>query len=263
MKTIKPLSQLLLTFTLISAASIAIAEDKILAQVNGNNITQSQLDAFTKKNIEGKRQNPGQAALLDELINQELVIQDAKAKKVDQQTAFIRKITELKETLLINSVVNDYINAHPVEEGELKAAYENQKALLQTTEVKARHILVEKESTANELIKELKNGADFATLAKEHSTGPTGPNGGDLGWFDPRQMVPEFSKALATMKDGEFSTTPVKTQFGWHVILNEGNRTSEPPSFEELKPQIEKVFLSQQISKYIQDLRKDAKIVKH
>ena len=105
-------------------------------------------------------------------------------------------------------------------------------------EIKARHILVEAEDTAKAIIEELKGGADFVELAKEKSTGPSGPNGGDLGWFTADVMVPEFSQAAMELKPGEITLAPVKTQFGYHVILVEDRRQQTPPSFEEMKDQL-------------------------
>ena len=98
-------------------------------------------------------------------------------------------------------------------------------------EFKARHILVETQSEANSIVAELEGGANFAELAKTKSTGPSGPNGGDLGWFSPNQMVQPFSQAVAALEDGAFSKTPVQTQFGWHVILREDSREATPPTF--------------------------------
>ncbi len=238
-------------------------DEKVIAEVDGSKITESDLATFIKNNISDKRAKPDDAQLLDEIISQKLVVNDAIANNFENDPTFIAKMEELKVKLLINMVVSDYLEKNPVPDAMLKSTYEQQKSMLQTTEFKARHILVETEDKAKDLIKQLDNGADFATLAKKHSTGPTGKNGGDLGWFDPQQMVPEFSEALSTMEKGSHSSTPVKTQFGWHVILKEDVRTSEPPSFEELKPQIIKALRGKQIQDYLDGLRNKAKIVKY
>ena len=145
-------------------------------------------------------------------------------------------------------------------EDELKAAYEKVKEQAGRTEFKARHILVKDEKEAKDLIKQLDKGADFAELAKKHSTGPTGKDGGDLGWFDPKQMVPPFAEAIADMQPGSYSKKPVQTQFGWHVINLQETRKAEPPSFDEAKPQLIALVQRQKISGKIVEMRNGAKV---
>ena len=116
------------------------------------------------------------------------------------------------------------------------------------------------EDDAKAVIKELDNGAVFSDVAKAKSTGPTGPDGGDLGWFKAGQMVPPFAQALTQMQKGTYSKAPVQTQFGWHVILLEDTRKATPPKFEDVKPQLANMMRGQQINAYIQNLRKNAKV---
>ena len=120
---------------------------------------------------------------------------------------------------------------------------------------KARHILVEAQGLAEDLISELDEGANFEELAKEHSTGPSGPNGGDLGWFAPDQMVKPFSDAVANLDDGSYTETPVQTQFGWHVILREHSRDNEPPTLESVRDVIKQRVEQEKFQNYIQELR--------
>ena len=134
-------------------------------------------------------------------------------------------------------------------------AYQEQVALAPPLEFKASHILVETQSQAVSLISELEGGADFAELAKENSTGPSGPGGGDLGWFSANQMVAPFSQAVAALENGAFSKTPVQTQFGWHVILRVDSRESTPPTLESVRDVVKQRVEQDKLQKYLKDLR--------
>jgi peptidyl-prolyl cis-trans isomerase C len=127
-------------------------------------------------------------------------------------------------------------------------------------EFKARHILLENEEDAKSVIVELDEGADFATLASGRSTGPSKSVGGDLGWFEPDQMVSEFSEATAQLTDGSYSKTPVQTRFGWHVILREESRELPPPDFETVKPELEKQIQQRKIAEVIGGIREKTRI---
>ena len=128
-------------------------------------------------------------------------------------------------------------------------------------EISARHILVNEKQEAVDLIAKLKDGADFATLAQEFSTGPSGPKGGDLGYFGRGQMVPDFEVAAFDLEIGTFTAEPVQTQFGWHVIKLEDKRTQPAPSLEEMRSQIAQGLSQQALARLIEELRKDADIV--
>lgn len=156
-------------------------------------------------------------------------------------------------------------------EDELKTAYEKIKADLDArakaqgdrVEYKARHILMKDEDEAKKVIKKLDKGDDFAELAKKNSTGPTGKDGGELDWFDASQMVEPFAKAVADMKPGSYSKTPVNTEFGWHVIQLQETRKAEPPAppaFEDAKPQLTAILKRQKIGEAITKMRDDAKV---
>ena len=143
---------------------------------------------------------------------------------------------------------------------EVKKVYDDQVAKLDRLEYKARHILVKDEAEAKKIIKQLDGGKDFIELAKAHSEGPTGKNGGDLGWFDPEQMVPAFSAVVVTLKPGSYTKEPVQTQFGWHVILLEETRKMEPPSLESVKPEIVASLQREALTKYVGSLQEKAKV---
>lgn len=159
--------------------------------------------------------------------------------------------------LLAQTVANDFLEKNPATDEEMRALYDEQTELA-PREFKARHILVETEEEGIALIAELDGGADFVELAKEKSTGPSGPSGGDLGWFTPERMVPEFSNAVAALEDGAYSSSPVQSQFGWHVILREESRQSTPPPFESVGEVLKQQVEQRKLQDYISDLRGDA-----
>ncbi len=128
------------------------------------------------------------------------------------------------------------------------------------TEQHARHILVASEEDARAVITELDGGADFVELAKERSTGPSGPRGGDLGYFTSDQMVPEFSAAAQTLEPGQYTKDPVQTQFGWHVIKLEDRRESAPPSFADMEPQLRQEMTRENVETVLSELREDADV---
>jgi peptidyl-prolyl cis-trans isomerase C len=167
----------------------------------------------------------------------------------------------LKAKLLTQIAIQDYASNYQPSEEDIQKAYQEEYAEQSGIEYKARHILVKEQEEATALIEQLDGGADFAELAKNHSTGPTGKDGGDLGWFDAAQMVKPFSDALKEMEKGKFSSTPVKTQFGWHVILLEDTRETEAPSLDSVKDKIVNKLKQEALSDYMKGLRDSSKLV--
>ena len=159
--------------------------------------------------------------------------------------------------VLAQAVAQDFFDKNQATEDEIQAEYKLQMNMAPPLQFKARHILVETQAAAADLISQLQGGADFQELAKTHSTGPSGSVGGDLGWFAPDQMVKPFSDAVATMDDGDFSAEPVQTQFGWHVILREESRTNEPPTLESIHDALKQRVEQNKFQGYIEKLRAD------
>ena len=168
----------------------------------------------------------------------------------------LRARIQLQEmAMLAQAVAADFIANNQATEEEMRAIYDEQVKLAPPLEFKARHILVETQGEAVALIEQLDGGADFAELAKENSTGPSGPSGGDLGWFPPERMVVEFSQAVQALADGAYTKTPVQTQFGWHVILREDSRESTPPPFESVRDALKQNVEGQKLQDYLESLR--------
>lgn len=239
------------------------AADEPIAVVNGKPISLQTYEFFLRQlqaerpnaNLSGNRQ-----LVVNELINRELLYQDAVKKKLDKDPEVAFALEQLRMNTMIQANVGKVASGADVTDAKLKKEYDEKIATADISEYKARHILLKTEADANAVIKELNNGAVFSDVAKAKSTGPTGPEGGDLGWFKAGQMVPPFSQALATMKKGTYSKKPVQTQFGWHVILLEDTRKATPPKFEDVKPQMANMIRSQQVGSYIENLRKNAKV---
>ncbi len=158
-------------------------------------------------------------------------------------------------SILAQAVAADFVKNNAATDEEILAEYNEQIKANPPQEFKARHILVETQGEALELIAQLDGGADFAELAKEKSTGPSGPNGGDLGWFGPNQMVAPFSAAVAELEDGAYTKAPVQTQFGWHVILREDSRQSTPPTLDSVRDVVRQRVEQQKLQAYLAQLR--------
>lgn len=157
--------------------------------------------------------------------------------------------------ILAQAAAADFLDKNAATDAEIEAAYKEQIAASPPQEFKARHILVETQSEANSIVVELDSGANFAELAKTKSTGPSGPNGGDLGWFGPNQMVAPFSQAVAALEDGAYSKAPVQTQFGWHVILREDSREATAPTLESVRDMLKQRVEQGKLQDYLEGLR--------
>jgi len=252
--------------SLLVAATLPVsgfaAEDSV-AVVNGKPISLKTYEFYLRQ-LQAERPNANLAGnrqlVINELVNRELLYQDAVKKKLDKDPEVAFALEQLRMNTMIQANVGKVAGDIKITDDMLKKEYDEKIAKADISEYKARHILLKSEEDAKAVIKELDNGAVFSDVAKAKSTGPTGPDGGDLGWFKAGQMVPPFAQALTQMQKGTYSKTPVQTQFGWHVILLEDTRKATPPSFEDVKPQLANMMRGQQINAYIENLRKNAKV---
>jgi len=224
----------------------AMAENKIIAKVGNLEITEMELtiaEAELRQQFEQVPAEQRRAAILSALIDIKLLANKAIDEGVDKDDRVKSQIDFLSARALHNQFFEKNI-AESVSDEEVKARFDKEiAAAVPEQEVKARHILVKTVDEAKAIITELEGGKDFAELATEKSTGPTGPNGGDLGFFGKGQMVPEFDTAAFALGDGEFTKQPVQTQFGWHVIKREETRDRPLPTFEEAADAIRQILL--------------------
>jgi peptidyl-prolyl cis-trans isomerase C len=227
-----------------------ISNDTV-SQIVGQSMTMGQLDSPEARN-----------GIIKQLAMQLLVSQEAVKKKLDETPAVIEQINFSKQSILAKAFVQDYLKNNSVSDEMLKAEYDKIKAQMSGNEYKARHIVVDNEAEAKDIITKLKSNPKlFDKLAKEKSKDPGSKNrGGDLGWFDPHGMVPEFGAALAKLEKGKFTLEPVKTQYGYHVILLEDLRSKQPPTFDQVKPQLAKQVQDQNLKKLLDDMMSKAKI---
>jgi len=237
----------------------------VLATVNGEEITQADIDLFYQELPDQMKQIPieqVQNQILDRLIDQQLILGEAKKARLDKRPDIERKLA-YEKTKILNESYLEIVLEKEVTPERIREVYNRAIALEEKREeIKARHILVKTEAEALDIINALKRGGDFISLAKERSTGPSGKNGGDLGFFTADQMVPPFSKAAYALRKGETSDKPVQTQFGWHVIKVEDRRLAGARPFQELEPQIREQLVTKAYEKIIQQFRKTAKIEK-
>lgn len=242
-----------------TSAPTAADDSAVVAEINGTKLTEAELELYTQQRQTRRPGDPAdKRAVLEEMINLELARQKGMEMGLDDNPEVALQIQQQRRAVLAAAAIQQHIREQPISEEDLRKIYDDNVSV--DTEYKARHILVEEKETAEKLIDELEGGADFETLAKENSTGPSADSGGDLGWFSAKQMVEPFSNAVADMDKDSVSKEPVQTQFGWHVIKLEDKRESSPPDFEMLRPQIMSMVQNQRVQQYIQSLREDADI---
>lgn len=256
----------MLTLSACNASEPAksVAKDDVAATVNGTAISKARVELLLKQRS-GMGQPGGpdaRKAIIDQLAMQLIVAQEATKKGLDKSPEVMDQMELTKQSILANAFVQDYIKNTPVSDDLLKAEYDKIKAQMTGTEYKARHILVKKEAEAKDIIAKLKKDAkQFDKLAKDKSEDPGSKgNGGDLGWFDTRSMVPEFGAAVAKLEKGKFTSEPVKTQFGYHVIMLEDSRPMQVPPFDQVKPGLTQQVQQQNLKKLVDDLKAKAKI---
>jgi peptidyl-prolyl cis-trans isomerase C len=226
--------------------------------VNGVDVDSAVVDAYVESRLQkpaGQVTAEERSAVVNELQDIYLLTTQARAKEL-ADTPRVRAQIELQSRgILAQAAANDFIARNQATEEEILAEYGRQIEMAPPLQYKASHILVETQSAANDLIGELDDGADFAELAKEHSTGPSGPNGGDLGWFSPNQMVAPFSAAVEALEDGAYTSDPVQTQFGWHVIKRVESREAEPPTLDSVRDVIKQQIEQRKLQEYLGQLR--------
>jgi peptidyl-prolyl cis-trans isomerase C len=199
-------------------------------------------------------------AIRDELNTRELLVREAKKKGLDKDPDVKAQMDLTAQTALVRAYVNDWIKQNPVSDAALHKEYETIKTQIGDKEYKVRHILVEKEDEAKEIIAALQKGESFEKLAERSKDPGSKANGGDLDWNAPANFVKPFSDAMVKLDKGKFTTQPVQTQFGWHVIKLDDVRPAKVPTFEEVKPQLQQRMQAQALDAYFKELRAKANL---
>ena len=247
------------------AADDALPEG-VLASVNGRPVPSLSLENIVRQ-IEAQGAEPGQEGgppdrerILRELIDLEILTQEAEKRKLDEQPDIAAALQLQYTQTMANAYLAAIGDEMEITDEELRAEYERQTADSAENEYRASHILLESEEDARGVIAELADGAAFETLAEERSTDPSGANGGDLGWFRADAMVPEFVEAVAAMEVGDTSEAPVSSDFGFHVIRLDDRRGAALPDFEAVKPGLTNLVLRDRLAAKVEALREGADI---
>jgi peptidyl-prolyl cis-trans isomerase C len=252
-----------LTLAIALLPATALAQGKPAAKVNGVAIPQYRLDQAVQSRIsQGVPDSPQlRQGVRDALISQEVVAQQAVRDGLDKQPAVAARLELDRLSALAQAYFIEFLRKHPITDDDLRKEYERLKPQLATKEYRARHILVNTEDEAKDIIKQLKGGGNFEKLAAEKSKDPGSKGrGGDLDWSPASRYVKPFGDALVTLKKGQITDTPVKTDFGFHVIRLDDERIARLPTFEETKPTLERNLQSEMVQKEVANLRAKAKI---
>ena len=245
--------QMLSAATAVLALMAAPAFAQNLAVVNGKPVPSSRVEVL-KQQVErsGRPVTPEVLAQIkEELVAREIFMQEAKKRGLDATEDYKNQLELARQTILIRELFADFQKKNPVTDADIQAEYDKFVAANGGKEYRARHILVEKEDEAKALIADIKKGAKFEDLAKKASKDPgSGANGGDLDWAAAGSYVPEFSGAMVKLDKGQMTDTPVKSQFGFHIIRVDDVREAQLPKLEEVKPQIAQQLQQQKLSGY-------------
>ena len=245
-------------------SAAADTKEAVAATVNGTPISKKQLDQIMQQQAgQGMPDNPEtRKMVIDNLAMQIIVAQEAEKKGLDKVADVKEQLEMARLSIMANSFVRDYMKTATVTDEALKAEYDKFKATQGGNEYKARHILVGTEAEAKDIIAKIsKDPKAFEALAKSKSKDPGSKDkGGDLGWFNPHNMVPEFGNAVAKLEKGKFTTEPVKSQFGYHVIMLEDSRPLAVPSLDEVKAGMTQQLQQQNLKKMLDDMKAKAKI---
>ena len=269
-QNIRLFTALIATFALL-LAPVALAQDakakapakadapaKSDAPAKGKDLySQAYFDFMLKqRTAQGQPDSPElRAAVRDELNTRELLVREARKQGLDKSPAVKTEMDLTQQTVLVRAYMSDYLKAHPVPDDVLHKEYDSIKGQIGDKEYKVRHILVDKEDEAKDIIAALQKGEKFEKLAERSKDTGSKATGGDLDWNAPANFVKPFADAMVALPKGKFTTTPVKSQFGWHVIEVDDIRDAKVPTFEEVKPQLAQRMQGQIVDKYLRELR--------
>jgi peptidyl-prolyl cis-trans isomerase C len=252
----------------LTAAALAplVAVAQNIAVVNGKPVPKVRVDTIVsqvqKQAAARNQQVPPDLEKLvrDKVVTDEILSQEAERRGLGASAEFKAQMELARQSILIGLLSQDLDKKATVSDADVQKEYDKFKAQSSGTEYKARHILVEKEDEAKAIVAQLKAGAKFEDLAKKSSKDPgSAPNGGDLDFASPSSYVPEFSQAMTALKKGEYTETPVKTQFGYHIIKLEDTRAAQFPPLADVKPQIQQRLAQQKAAAFRDELRAKAK----
>jgi len=237
-----------------------------VATIDGTAITRTEYDIYLKSLLRGRPitelTTEQKNQVLDEMINVQLLAAQGLKDGVDKDPDVTAQLAVVRMRVLADAASAKYLKDKEPTDADLHAEYDSDVAAMDKTEYHARHILVADQAKAEAVIKKIKGGAKFDDVAKAESTDSSKANGGDLGWFTLTRMAKPFGDAVKGLKKGEMTSTPVQTQFGWHVIKLEDTRETAPPPFDQVKQQVGNGVIQKKLQAYVESLKKTAKIDK-
>jgi peptidyl-prolyl cis-trans isomerase C len=246
----------------VAALIPAVALAQNITLVNGKPVAKARMESLVQQVVKGGQQRSPEleAQVRDEVVRREIFMQEAEKRGIPQSADYKTQMELARQMILIRGLIEDFRAKNPVTDAEAQREYDKFKGANSGSEYRARHILVEKEDEAKDLIKQIKAGASFEELAKKASkdTG-SAANGGDLDFANPSNFVPEFSKAMTALEKGQMTSEPVKSQFGYHIIKLEDVRAATFPAFDDVKTQIKQNLEKQKVAEFQQGLIKAAK----
>ncbi len=238
------------------------ATPAVLASVNGSKIPGALLDFVIAEQLPPGMQADEETRnkVREHLVQREVILQEARKAGADKDASIKMRMDFARDDQLLNAYLKDWMEKNPVTDEQIKADYDKKIAELGSTEYKARHILVETEEAARALIGKLEKGAKFATLARESQDPGSKDRGGELDWSRPVAFAPEFGEAIKSLEKGKFTSDPVKTTFGYHVIMLDDTRAASNPSLDDVKGQLSQSLQQENLKKYIDDAMAKAKV---
>ncbi len=256
----KPLIRISVLSCLVSLNAYA----EPVVTINDTTLTQQDYDQYIEIRSQKAKTNvtPDKQTIIDEMIDRELLRQDALNKKLDRDPKFLEQLKQLRDNLLMSFALQTHLETNKITDAIVRNFY-NQRIseIKMPKQYKAQHILVETETEAKEVIAEIAKGTSFGKLAKAKSTDiGSAKKNGDLGWVTKQKLVPSFGNAMEKLAKGEYTKTPVKSRFGWHIIKVEDIKSQQAPAFNRVKEQIRNGLQNQQMQQYSSQLRAKAKI---
>ena len=252
-----------LSLALVSTALLLpSAQAQNITTVNGKAVPKARAETLMSQAVKaGQQRTPElEAQVNDEVVMREIFMQEAEKRGLGASPDYKAQMELARQSILIRDLFADYQKKNPVTDAEIQAEYDKYKAQAGGTEYRASHILVEKEEDAKSLIAQIKGGSKFEDVAKKNSKDPgSAEKGGDLDWANPGSYVPEFSQAMTKLQKGQMTETPVKSQFGWHIIRLDDTRAAQFPPLAEVKGQIQQRLGQMKLAKFRDDLRAKAK----
>lgn len=252
----------LIALSLLALATTAAQAADSVAKVNGKAIPANRAEVLMANQLaQGQAKTPElEKAVKEELVRREVLAQAAVAKGLDKKSDVQAQVELARQGVLIGAYLNEFARGVKITDDDVKKEYDTLKSALGDKEYKARHVLVEKEDEAKDIIARLKKGEKFEELAKASKDPGSKDKGGELGWANKASYVPPFAEAMTHLAKGKYTEAPVQSNFGWHVIQLDDVRDLKAPNFEDVKPQIVQRMRQMAVEKHILDLRAKAKV---